>query len=413
MTLRSGLAWLSSSSAEIARARSVLDALRKPGVIDELGFLMVNGAFAERLYPGVTTIMTRARYLVFVPTIYRHLEHSRKAFGKDADRVARDLQFDLRNALEKNETSFIGKEGGRNLVRVPSAIYWSALGALGIATRRVSEASYQRLLAAGAFGPRVYKDDDHVAHDEEPESLWTPALKYGDLFPAGKFPDTTSFRLRKSEAELLVARYAALAPDGHENLVTRMVSLGRQHGASSLADIEYPWDIPGCPPEMETVLDYARRLSLLARGATLQYYRMLLERRNDADPGVEDAFVVWWEQAKTDLESWDLQGFFRLLTRWEAGRGGKDRDFITSWSARCQAAHTGPTALADRTARLIIGRREDDVRPGKQRLRVKHQLGSWRLPDGFSEGLYQMDYRHRVGRRIAMDIVEGLERGKA
>jgi len=122
---------------------------------------------------------------------------------------------------------------------------------------------------------------------------------------------------------------------------------------------------------------------------------------------------VWWEQAKTDLESWDLQGFFRLLTRWEAGRGGKDRDFITSWSARCQAAHTGPTALADRTARLIIGRREDDVRPGKQRLRVKHQLESWRLPDGFSEGLYQMDYRHRVGRRIAMDIVEGLERGKA
>jgi hypothetical protein len=67
MTFRSGLAWLSSSSAEITRARSVLDALKKPGVIDELGFLMLNGVFAERLYPGVTTIMTRARYLVFVP----------------------------------------------------------------------------------------------------------------------------------------------------------------------------------------------------------------------------------------------------------------------------------------------------------------------------------------------------------
>ncbi len=120
MTLRSGLGWLSSSSVAIARARSVLDALRKPGVIDELRFLMLNGAFAERLYPGVTTIMTRARYLVFVPAMYRHLEQSRKAIGKDTDRICRDLQFDLRNALERNETSFIGKEGGRNLIRVPS-----------------------------------------------------------------------------------------------------------------------------------------------------------------------------------------------------------------------------------------------------------------------------------------------------
>jgi hypothetical protein len=411
MTLRGGLAWLSSSSAEIARARSVLDALRKPGVIDELGFLMLNGAFAERLFPGVTTIMTRARYLVFIPAIYRYLEHSRKAFGKDVDRISRDLQFDLRNALEKNETSFIGKEGGRNLVRVPSAVYWSALGALGIATRRVSEASYQRQLSEGVYGRAFYRDDDDCANDEEVESLWDPALKLGHILPEGKFLTATSFRLRNAEAKFLDARYAALVADDHENLVTRMVSLGCRHGASSLADIGYPWDIPDCEPIVATVLDHARRLSLLARGATLQYYRMLIERKNDSDPGVEDAFIVWWEQAKADLASWDIQGFLRLMTSWQAGRGSKDREFIVSWIERTQAARTGRSALADRAARLAVARREDYVRPGKQRLRVQHQLDSWRLPDGFSAGLYQMDYRHRVGRQIAMDIVDGLERG--
>jgi hypothetical protein len=75
MTMRSGLAWLSSSSAEIARARSVLDALGKPGVIDELGFLMLNGALAERLYPGVATDITQARAPAvrewISPNIYR------------------------------------------------------------------------------------------------------------------------------------------------------------------------------------------------------------------------------------------------------------------------------------------------------------------------------------------------------
>jgi hypothetical protein len=413
MTLRSGLAWLASSSADIARARGVLDALRKPGVIDELGFLMLNGAFAERLYPGVTTIMTRARYLVFVPAIYRHLEQSRKAVGKDANRIAGDLQFDLRNALERNETSFIGKEAGRNLIRTPATIYWSALGALGIATRRMSEASYQRQLSEGMFGLRVYKDDDDAAHDEESESLWTQALKLTHVLTEGRFPDTTSFRLRKAEAVFLESRYGALTQDGHENLVTRMVSLGRQHGASALRDIEYPWSIPGCSPLTAAILDHARRLSLLARGATLQYYRMLIERRHDADPGVEDAFVTWWQQAMTDLASWDLPSFFRLMTMWEAGRGLKDREFITSWIERCQAVQTGRAALADQAARLIVSRREDVVRPGKQRLRVKHQLESWRLSDGFSTGFYQMDYRHRVGRQIAMDIVEGLDGGGA
>src|SRR3954464_2017785 len=106
--LRSGLAWLSSSSAEIARARSVLDALRSPGVIDELGFLMLNGAIADRLYPGVTTPMTRARYLVFIPAVYRHLERLSNVVGRDVDRMARDLQFDLGVALGRRERSYIG-----------------------------------------------------------------------------------------------------------------------------------------------------------------------------------------------------------------------------------------------------------------------------------------------------------------
>ena len=241
--------------------------------------------------------------------------------------------------------------------------------------------------------------------------MWTQTLKLIHVLPDGKFPDTTSFRLRKAEAAFLESRYGALTPDGHETLVTRMVSIGRQHGATSLGDIEYPWSIPGCPPSMAAVLDHARRLSLLARGATLQYYWMLIDKRHDADPGVEKAFVDWWQQAKTDLASWDLQGFFRLMTRWEAGRGLKDREFITSWIDRSQAAQTGRAALVDQAARLIVSRREDSVRPGKQRLRVKHQLESWRLPDGFSTGLYQMDYRHRVGRQIATDIVEGVEGG--
>lgn len=411
MALSSGLAWLSSSSAEISRARSVLDALRKPGVIDELGFLMLSSAFAERLYPGVTTIMTRARYLIFVPAIYRYLEQSRKRVGRDVDALARDLQFELGKALSRNEDSYIGKESGRALVRTPAAIYWSALGTLGIATRRISEASYQRQLSEGAFGLRALKDDDHAVHDDEDESLWNKTLNLNHVMPGGAFPESTRFRLRKSEAGFLASRYEALKPDGQPTLVTLMIQRGRQYGARSLDDIELPWDIPGIPHAMSPMLEHAKRLSLLARGATLQYYKMLTERKQVEDSGVEEAFIEWWQKATHDLQAWNLEDFFSLMTHWGAGRGPKDRQFITSWIERCLAAKSGRQALADGTARALIAQRETQIRPGKQRLKVKDHLDSWKLPVGVTTGLYLMDYRHRVGKQIASDIVEGLEGG--
>ena len=82
MNRRSGVSWLSSSSAEIARARHVLKSLTLGGTIDELGFLVLQGAFADVFYPAVTTPMTRARYFVFVPAIYRYLEESGEALAR-------------------------------------------------------------------------------------------------------------------------------------------------------------------------------------------------------------------------------------------------------------------------------------------------------------------------------------------
>ena len=79
--------------------------------------------------------------------------------GKDVDRLSRDLQFDLLQSV-RDEDGAIGKESGRSLVRPPSEIYWNALAALGLATQRVSEASYQRRLSGGGFRPEVLQDDD-------------------------------------------------------------------------------------------------------------------------------------------------------------------------------------------------------------------------------------------------------------
>jgi hypothetical protein len=413
MTFRGGISWLSSSSTEIARARDVLKALKPGGVIDELGFLVLFGAFADRLYPATNTVMTRARYLVFVPAIYKYLEESRSASGKDTDRVARDLQFNLSKALLKNETRAIGRDSGRDIIRPPSDIYWNALAELRIATQRVSEASYQERLSEDLVGRRVVHDDDKAAHPADGDSLWDANFRLSHVLPGGVFPANTSFRLRKAEATQLQQRYAKLRPDGRESMLTHLVRLGERHGPKSLEAITYVWDAPNVPAALVGIVHHARLLSLFARGVTLQYHRMLIEKLQKDSSGASNAFRAWWQIARIDLRDWKLDEFFALICAWGAERRSlHDREFIEGWIQRCLAATSAKQALEDSRARDIITQREAEARPGKRRLRVKHHLESWGMPKSYpTDDHYLMGYRHDTGQQFAQDIAEGLLRG--
>jgi hypothetical protein len=58
----------------------------------------VRDALANILFPGTSTIQTRARYFLLVPWIYRELE-GREATGADIARLARRNEIRLIQAL--------------------------------------------------------------------------------------------------------------------------------------------------------------------------------------------------------------------------------------------------------------------------------------------------------------------------
>jgi len=128
--------------------------------------------------------------------------------------------------------------------------------------------------------------------------------------------------------------------------------------------------------------------------------------------GADTAFVAWWEAAHEDLRTWDLEGFFAVVVEWNADRRPiHDRAFLNKWIARCTDTRSGVAALHDVEARQIIEEREKRVRPGKERLRVKFQLESWQpVREYRASDIYQLQYRHPVGRQFAEDIVDGLTR---
>src|SRR5437867_1684275 len=96
------ISWIDFSSEDLRRARDLIKGMQDEGVLDELGFGILQSAIADRLYPATTTVMTTSRYLYFVPAIYALLER-RRFRSADVDDQARELQDELREVLGRNE----------------------------------------------------------------------------------------------------------------------------------------------------------------------------------------------------------------------------------------------------------------------------------------------------------------------
>ena len=71
--MMSAFVWLDYSERERRKMLDVVDLFREHDTRDELGVGSVRDAFADMLFPGTSTIMTRARYFLLVPWTYQRL----------------------------------------------------------------------------------------------------------------------------------------------------------------------------------------------------------------------------------------------------------------------------------------------------------------------------------------------------
>jgi len=72
--MSSSLNWVDFSSEHRDRVKTVLDLLATPSVMDELGIGVIRDAFADHMFPGISTIQTRARYFLIIPRLLKDYE---------------------------------------------------------------------------------------------------------------------------------------------------------------------------------------------------------------------------------------------------------------------------------------------------------------------------------------------------
>lgn len=145
------IGWIDFSPIARNRIKGFLDMIGQGGVVDELGIGTIRDSLSDMLFPGLSTLYTRAKYLFITPYILQDMarDGKKQKLSKDyfdqKEIAANEAIIDFYKEHDKsNAESYFGKISGARLNRQPSVIYWS--GICHFKLINTSESLYQILI---------------------------------------------------------------------------------------------------------------------------------------------------------------------------------------------------------------------------------------------------------------------------
>lgn len=394
------IAWLDASSEEQRRMRDIIRLFADRESRDELGLGQIRDALGDGLFPGTSTLHTRARYLLFVPWIYQEAaRHSNPS--AEADRMERKLISTIRGS--EDYAGLLGLQAGTALKTLPSSIYWSML-------RRY------RILRDPSLSVRdaLALDGHTIGGDDIDEGSAGRFRVWSNTMPRAPrdFPKTVpgGFALRQEEAGWLRDRILDEAPD---TLMAHFVVNPPSN------DSPAPWADPASHTvtgDARILLDHAQSFSTVMHGAQLLYNLMLAEQYETAGfdalegpaDGYRERLESWSLTLSTvvDVSRWNLDD---LLARVDMVRGTpvhpRSVRFVRDWLEILK--HTPLGEVADNLdARAFLVKREKQNKGPQARLGNPRRLQTW----GGGSGSGALTFRWRNVSAILRDIHEGLDR---
>ena len=404
----STLSWLDSSEHERRTVLQLVSALNEPGTLDELGIGSIRDTFSDELFPGTSTIQTRARYFLFVPWIMQMVEASSTLYHAN---YARSLQLQLRNALIESHASdpgVIGREAGARLQRWPHDIYWLGMARWGIRKYPGSIPSYFESLRQPS--PRVTLGNalEEPVEGRRDEASERAAGNWAKLPSRPRdFPWKTSFQLTQEEGRYLRERVELSHRQSYLSHVLR------NSRVQELRSGTLPWDHPtaeSAPDETRAWLKDAQLFSLVHQGGVLLFDLMLAELMEDEARRSEysDRLDIWSgaiAAAASALQSWDRASMWRRLNSANPRLRPSTREFADRWFDLVSTTEGGPIQDRQETRRIV---RERERALKGQRARLSYvQARDPRRGYPFAEPL---EYRWTQVKTISADILSALER---
>ena len=407
MELNSQISWLDYSEYERRKTLDMIDLFREKGTRDELGIGLIRDALANLLFPGTSTVQTRARYFLFIPWMYGDLENRRISSRKIRDR-ARQYEVNLITTLLKSDDTdgVIGKVARHTLQRLPSNIYWQGLGVLGIHEFPGSWGQYHRSLDAFYLGNRLKLiDDDKEYVDDGPIVNWHAGLPD----PPKDFPAVATLILRKDEAIYLCERIRTKKPD---SLLAHLVEYQELTNG-----IHFPWEHPYVeqfPKVLREYLEHAHNFSLMLQGAALLYNFMLadlIDNQTLLDEYREnlDLWSAQMHARNRRFQHWDIQRFWEIVEHETSRIPRPTKRFVEGWLALAIEPKARSSISTNPGALNLIKRRERSLK-GEKMSRIEND----RARDTWTgaSGTGRMNYRWGITQQILADIFDGIIHGE-
>lgn len=402
-----GLGWIDFSPDHRAKVATVLELLKPEGRIDELGIGVIRDALSDSMFPGISTIQTRAKYFLIVPRIFKEYQ------TRYADKKSRPK---LQAYLRERENQIIrilaekykdGAEPGifgitlvgtrRELVRKPSSIYWTGLRLFRIIRTDLSLTEYlaqhdrqQSFIELLAATEERKGDDGDAGYDDA----------FGISLPDGNQQWDRNLTIDLSDEEAGFLRDKIIDHHGETLIGQVLKAKGRMAlfvKIGTFTDMCALFLEKTLPGQVKTILRLARDFDAIIHGAHIRYNCLLQEKygTRERQNKFGDRWQEWRQRivASGMLATFDEQLLFDLATTLKP----ETERFVRHWVAGLR--QDIPAAELDR---LVIAQ-ERWNKGGKARLRPGgvEKADEWIGIDG-------LRYRFPVAQTIVRDMRKGL-----
>lgn len=391
----SQLSWLDNSRAQQQRIRELLNLFSEQESRDELGIGQVRDALGDLLFPGTSTLHTRARYLLIVPWCIQHAARRRnRDQAVELDRMERTVIAALHKAGASD--GLIGRRASTGVKTLPSTIYASALRRYGI------DNGAEAVLAPD--GLEASAELTELQGARWPATLPRPPAGFPEALGAG-------LDLTRQEAHWLRDRIV-IGTAG--SLLAHLLQTGNRPTDDTAA----PWEVlavGSAPQRVRVDVEYARGFSTCLHGAALLYNLLLAEEYEKAGhdriepPDYREKLTGWAERVAT-VAPWDRTDMWNRVTaiNRRINTNLRARAFIDTWIDLVLAGRAAGAA-DDGELRALVAQREKAVKKTQSRLVNGKLLRGWSGASGSRALVFRWPQVHRM----LTDIHDGMEASDA
>lgn len=417
--MQSGLGWIDFSSLDRDRIKTVLNLLADPGMVDELGIGSIRDSFSDALFPGISTIQTRAKYFITVPRIIRDFELMTDAQRRRAGGLARYLSdqedacarlfakpFAALPEEQQQGTGIIGISAlDTGVLRKPSEIYWGGLRTFGLIDTRLSRAEFCRVLDQPAQTLRATLAGSDKEQGDDRDAVASSSLVRLPSYDP-QWRENLSVSLTNEEAGFLLnqmnqpALVGSLWSELLQKEDLRKLILSDGVTFPSLPEL-LKGKVPG---QLSRLLQQAVDFWDLLEGAHIRY-NVLLQKKF-GNPDLLDQFEEQWVQWCTQIETFDWSGW-SVSSLWSlAGTSGHNireftRVFVEKWCEEIRRGFKRPEV--DERLDDLVARQELRNKGKKSRLhQTEISIRQW-------IGIADLNYRFPKALRLLKDLQEGVD----